>query len=116
MVNHGLSTGALFLLVGMLYDRRHTKQFAAFGVLAKVMPLLAFFLVVSALDSVGLPALNGFVGEFLILAGSYRALGWPAVAAAFGVVLAAVYLFFFQAEDGIRDGTVTGVQTCALPI
>ncbi|HEX5761112.1 MAG TPA: NADH-quinone oxidoreductase subunit M [Thermoanaerobaculia bacterium] len=93
MVNHGLSTGALFLLVGMLYDRRHTKQFDEFGGLAKVMPLFAFFLVFSTLASVGLPALNGFVGEFLILAGSYRALGWPAIAAAFGVVLAAVYLF-----------------------
>ena len=92
MVNHGLSTGALFLLVGMIYDRRHTKKFADFGGLAKVMPVFAFFLVFSTLASVGLPALNGFVGEFLILVGSYRALGWPAVAAAFGVVLAAVYL------------------------
>ncbi len=92
MVNHGLSTGALFLLVGMLYDRRHTKLFEQFGGLAKPMPVFAFFLVFSALASVGLPALNGFVGEFLILAGSYRALGWPAVVAAFGVVLAAVYL------------------------
>jgi NADH-quinone oxidoreductase subunit M len=93
MVNHGLSTGALFLLVGMLYDRRHTKQFDQFGGLAKVMPLFAFFLVFSTLASVGLPALNGFAGEFLILAGSYRALGWPAAVATFGVVLAAVYLF-----------------------
>ncbi|HYG61266.1 MAG TPA: NADH-quinone oxidoreductase subunit M [Thermoanaerobaculia bacterium] len=92
MVNHGLSTGALFLLVGMLYDRRHTKQFSEFGGLAKVMPLFAFFLVFSMLGSVGLPALNGFVGEFLILAGSYRTLGWPAVVATFGVVLAAIYL------------------------
>ena len=92
MVNHGLSTGALFLLVGMLYDRRHTKKFDEFGGLAKVMPVFAFFLVFSTLASVGLPALNGFVGEFLILAGSYRALGWPAVVATFGVVLAAVYL------------------------
>jgi NADH-quinone oxidoreductase subunit M len=92
MVNHGLSTGALFLLVGMIYDRRHTKKFADFGGLAKVMPLFAFFLVFSTLASVGLPALNGFVGEFLILVGTYRALGWPAVVAAFGVVLAAVYL------------------------
>jgi NADH-quinone oxidoreductase subunit M len=92
MVNHGLSTGALFLLVGMIYDRRHTKKFEEFGGLAKVMPLFAFFLVFSALASVGLPALNGFVGEFLILAGSYRSLGWPAVVATFGVVLAALYL------------------------
>jgi NADH-quinone oxidoreductase subunit M len=92
MVNHGLSTGALFLLVGMLYDRRHTKQFDEFGGIAKVMPVFAFFLIFSSLASVGLPALNGFAGEFLILAGSYRALGWPAAVATFGVVLAAIYL------------------------
>jgi NADH-quinone oxidoreductase subunit M len=92
MVNHGLSTGALFLLVGMLYDRRHTKQFDEFGGIAKVMPVFAFFLIFSSLASVGLPALNGFAGEFLILAGTYRALGWPAAVATFGVVLAAIYL------------------------
>src|SRR6185436_15455320 len=92
MVNHGLSTGALFLLVGMLYDRRHTKKFSEFGGLAAVIPLFAFFLVFSSLASVGLPALNGFVGEFLILSGTYRSLGWPAVVATFGVGLAAVYL------------------------
>jgi NADH-quinone oxidoreductase subunit M len=92
MINHGLSTGALFLLVGMIYDRRHTKQFAEFGGLAKVMPVFAFFLVFSTLASVGLPLLNGFVGEFMILVGSYKALGWPAALATFGVVLAAVYL------------------------
>ena len=92
MVNHGLSTGALFLLVGMLYDRRHTKKFAEFGGLAKVIPVFAFFLVFSTLASVGLPALNGFAGEFLILAGSYKTLPVPAVLATFGVVLAAIYL------------------------
>jgi len=92
MVNHGLSTGALFLLVGMLYDRRHTKKFEEFGGLAKVMPVFAFFLVFSSLASVGLPALNGFAGEFLILIGSFRTLGWPVVLATFGVVLAAIYL------------------------
>ncbi len=93
MVNHGLSTGALFLLVGMLYDRRHTKEFDQFGGLAKVMPWFATLLVISALASVGLPGLNGFVGEFLILAGSYRAgLALPVIGATFGVVLAALYL------------------------
>jgi NADH-quinone oxidoreductase subunit M len=92
MVNHGLSTGALFLLVGMLYERRHTKKFEDFSGLAAVMPWFAFFLVFSSLASVGLPALNGFVGEFLILVGAYRTTGWWAVAAAFGVVLAAIYL------------------------
>jgi len=96
MINHGLSTGALFLLVGMLYDRRHTKEFAAFGGLAKVMPWFAFFLVFATLASVGLPALNGFAGEFLILAGAFKSqaadLRWLVVASTFGVVLAAVYL------------------------
>ncbi len=92
MVNHGLSTGALFLLVGMLYDRRHTKKFDEFGGLAKVMPIFAFFLVFSSLAAVGLPALNGFVGEFMSLTGSFRTVGWPAAVATFGVVLAAIYL------------------------
>jgi len=93
MVNHGLSTGALFLLVGMLYDRRHTKKFEDFGGLAKVVPWFAIFLVFSTLASVGLPALNGFVGEFLILLGSWNA-GWRLAAGlgAFGVIFAAVYL------------------------
>ncbi len=99
MVNHGLSTGALFLLVGMLYDRRHTKELSEFGGLAKVMPWYATLLVVSALASVGLPGLNGFVGEFLILAGSYRAgLVVPVIVATFGVVLAAVYLLKLLSE------------------
>jgi NADH-quinone oxidoreductase subunit M len=93
MINHGLSTGALFLLVGMLYERRHTKLFAEYGGLAKVMPWFAFFLVFTALASVGLPGLNGFVGEFLILVGSYRGgLVWPTMLATVGVILAAVYL------------------------
>ncbi len=93
MINHGLSTGALFLLVGMLYERRHTKAFEEFGGLARVMPWFAFFLVFVALASVGLPGLNGFVGEFLILAGSFRAgLVWPTVIATFGVVVAALYV------------------------
>jgi NADH-quinone oxidoreductase subunit M len=93
MVNHGLSTGALFLLVGMLYDRRHTKKFEDFGGLAKVVPWFSFFLVFSALASVGLPALNGFVGEFLILLGTWSAgMRLAAGIGAFGVILAAVYL------------------------
>jgi NADH-quinone oxidoreductase subunit M len=93
MVNHGLSTGALFLLVGMLYDRRHTKKFEEFGGLAKVVPVFAIALVFATLSSVGLPALNGFVGEFLILIGTWSA-GFKVAAAvsAFGVVLAAIYL------------------------
>jgi len=112
MVNHGLSTGALFLLVGMVYERRHTKKFADLGGLAKAMPFFAFFLVFSSLASVGLPALNGFVGEFLILVGSYKTLGWWAIAATFGVVLAAVYLLKMIAET--IWGPVTNEENSAV--
>jgi NADH-quinone oxidoreductase subunit M len=113
MVNHGLSTGALFLLVGMVYERRHSKKFADLGGLAKPMPVFAFFLVFSALASVGLPALNGFVGEFLILVGSYRTLQWWAVGAAFGVVLAAVYLLKMLRET--IWGPITHEENRTLP-
>jgi NADH-quinone oxidoreductase subunit M len=100
MINHGLSTGALFLLVGMLYERRHTKKFEDFGGLAKVMPCFAFFLVFATLASVGLPGLNGFVGEFLILIGTYQSgLRLPAIIATSGVVLAAIYLLKMLAES-----------------
>ena len=71
MVNHGLSTGALFLLVGMLYERRHTRQIADFGGIAKPMPVFAALFGIVAMSSIGLPGLNGFVGEFLILLGTF---------------------------------------------
>jgi NADH-quinone oxidoreductase subunit M len=69
MVNHGLSTGALFLLVGMVYERRHTREIAAFGGIARPMPVFALLFGIVAMSSIGLPGLNGFVGEFLILVG-----------------------------------------------
>jgi NADH-quinone oxidoreductase subunit M len=98
MVNHGLSTGALFLLVGMLYDRRHTRMIKDFGGLARVMPVYASMFMIVMLSSVGLPGLNGFVGEFLILLGAFRstALGtpWFAILGTTGVVFAAVYLLW----------------------
>lgn len=98
MINHGISTGALFLLVGMLYERRHTRAFADFGGLAKSVPVLSFFLVFTALASAGLPGLNGFVGEFLILMGSFKStvLASPVLVAiaTTGVILAAVYLLY----------------------
>ncbi|MEE9533698.1 MAG: NADH-quinone oxidoreductase subunit M, partial [Acidimicrobiia bacterium] len=94
MVNHGLTTGALFLLVGMIYERRHTRRIADYGGLQKVMPWFAGFFLLTALASIGLPGLNGFVGEFLILLGSYSRHPILAVLAAFGVVLAAVYLLW----------------------
>jgi NADH-quinone oxidoreductase subunit M len=96
MVNHGISTGALFLIVGMLYERRHTRELTAFGGLWKVMPVLAVLSLIITLSSAGLPATNGFVGEFTILFGSFgsRVLNSSLFAgfAATGVVLAAVYL------------------------
>jgi NADH-quinone oxidoreductase subunit M len=93
-VNHGLTTGALFLLVGMIYERRHTKDIDDFGGLQKVMPVFAGFFLFMALASIGLPGLNGFVGEFLVLIGSYATLPVLTVVAASGVVLAAVYLLW----------------------
>jgi NADH-quinone oxidoreductase subunit M len=93
-VNHGLTTGALFLLVGMLYDRRHTKAIADFGGLQKVMPVYAGFFLFMTFASIGLPGLNGFVGEFLVLVGSYATLPVFAIIASFGVVLAAIYLLW----------------------
>jgi NADH-quinone oxidoreductase subunit M len=94
MVNHGISTGALFLLVGMIYSRRHTREIAAFGGIAKPMPIFAAMFGITVMSSVGLPMLNGFVGEFLILLGAFRASPGFAAAATFGVVLAAVYLLW----------------------
>ena len=97
MVNHGLSTGALFLLVGMIYERRHSRMIADYGGLSKVLPLFATFFGIVTLSSIGLPGLNGFVGEFLILVGSFLFRPIYAILAATGVVLAAVYmLWMFQ--------------------
>lgn len=94
MVNHGLTTGALFLVVGMLYDRWHTREIAAYRGLQGVVPLLAGSFLFLALASAGLPGLSGFVGEFMVLIGSYPSRGWLAVVAAGGVVLAAAYLLW----------------------
>ncbi len=97
MLNHGFSTGALFLLVGMIYERRHTRMIEDFGGLWKQMPVFGAFFMVVTLSSIGLPGLNGFVGEFLILVGTFKANGLYAVIAATGVILAAAYmLWMFQ--------------------
>ncbi|MDO9349230.1 MAG: NADH-quinone oxidoreductase subunit M [Anaerolineales bacterium] len=101
MINHGLSTGALFLLVGMIYERRHTREMEAFGGLWKVMPVYGALTLIVALSSMGLPGLNGFVGEFVILLGAFgsTAIGtpWYAGLAALGVIMAAIYiLYMFQ--------------------
>jgi NADH-quinone oxidoreductase subunit M len=113
MLNHGISTGGLFLIVGMLSDRRHTRLISEYGGLKKVMPrLVAAFLIVT-LSSIGLPGLNGFVGEFLILLGAFA---WDprfAAVAATGVVLSATYmLWMFQR---VNYGPVTNDKNAALP-
>ena len=128
MVNHGLSTGALFLIVGMIYERRHTREMDAFGGLWKVMPVYAALTLVVTLSSMGLPGLNGFVGEFTILLGAFGspALGtpWLAGLAAAGVILAAVYMLtMFQKmflgpvtrpeNEGLPDLTRREVLTLA---
>ena len=94
MLNHGLSTGALFLLVGMIYDRRHTHLIEDFGGLAQVMPRYAAFFMFVALSSIGLPGLNGFVGEFLILQGTFLQHPGRAALAASGIILSAVYMLW----------------------
>ena len=114
MLNHGVSTGGLFLLVGMIYERRHTKAIAEFGGLMKVMPIYATFFLIFVLSSIGLPGLNGFVGEYLILVGAFQVEPVAAVLAAFAVILAAIYLLwmyqrvFFgkitnEANAGLKD-------------
>jgi NADH-quinone oxidoreductase subunit M len=94
MINHGISTGALFLLVGIVYERRHTRMIAEYGGLAKQMPLYATYFLIIALSSMGLPLLNGFIGEFTILQGAFARNFWWAFCAATGIVLGAAYLLW----------------------
>ncbi len=113
MVNHGLSTGALFLLVGMLYDRTHTRDLGRMGGLGATMPALAGVFLFVALSSVGLPGLNGFVGEFLVLLGTFVVSKPFAVAAVVAVVLAAIYLLW--AYQRMMHGQVVNEQHRLLP-
>ena len=94
MVNHGVSTGALVLLIGMLYERRHVREISEFGGLARVMPVFTVFFLITTMSSIGLPALNGFVGEFLILIGTFAVSPMKVVFATVGVVLSAVYMLW----------------------
>jgi NADH-quinone oxidoreductase subunit M len=98
MINHGITTGALFLIVGFIYERRHTRLIADFGGLSKTMPVFATIFMIMTFSSIGLPGTNGFVGEFLILVGAFESnLRWFAVIGTTGVILAAVYmLWMFQ--------------------
>jgi NADH-quinone oxidoreductase subunit M len=116
MVNHGLSTGALFLMVGMIYERRHSRLIADFGGLWRVVPAFSAVFLVVVLSSLGLPGLNGFVGEFLILVGAFQRSPWLAAVATSGIIFAAVYLLWMyqrvifgdvthEANRGLRDLT-----------
>jgi NADH-quinone oxidoreductase subunit M len=94
MINHGLSTGGLFLLVGIIYERRHTRMIADYGGLAKVMPVYAMLFMIITMASIGLPTLNGFIGEFAILIGAFNRSATWAVLAASGIVLGAAYMLW----------------------
>jgi NADH-quinone oxidoreductase subunit M len=113
MVNHGLSTGALFLLVGVVYERRHTRLLADYGGIAQTMPVYATFFVIAVLSSAGLPGLNGFVGEFLILAGSYKTHPIAAIIATSGVILGAVYLLWLVQR--VFFGPITSEENRSIP-
>jgi NADH-quinone oxidoreductase subunit M len=115
MVNHGVSTGALFLLVGMIYERRHTRAISELSGLQKAAPVMAAVFTLVMLSSIGLPGLNGFVGEFLVLIGSFGPHRWWAVVATTGVVLAAVYLLWayqrvFHGEPEGDNATMPDLQ------
>ena len=97
MLNHGISTGALFLLVGMIYDRRHTREISAFGGIARIMPIFATIFLIVTLSSIALPGTNGFVGEFLILLGVWKVNPFICAFAGLGVIFGAIYmLWMFQ--------------------
>ena len=125
MVNHGLSTGMIFFLVGVLYEQRHTRLFKEYGGIWVKAPVFGTFFLLAALSSVGLPGMNGFVGEFVILLGTFKVNWVPAVFGAFGVVLAAWYLLtavrrvmfgpFNRANENLRDMNVREI-IIAVPI
>ena len=102
MVNHGLSTGALFLLVGMIYERRHTRLIADYGGLWKVMPAFSVLFLIVTFSSIGLPGLNGFVGEFLILVGAFQWNRPVAALATTGIIFAAVYMLWMYQRVVLR--------------
>ena len=108
MVNHGISTGGLFLLVGVVYERRHTRMISEYGGLAKPMPIYATYFLIMALSSMGLPLLNGFIGEFTILQGAFARNFWWAFCAATGIVLGAAYLLWLYQRDLLRRGHQPG--------
>src|SRR5688572_10785029 len=113
MVNHGLSTGALFMLVGVIYERRHTRLLADYGGIGRTMPVFTTFFIIAVLSSVGLPGLNGFIGEFLILAGSFKSAPVATIIAASGVILAAIYLLWLVQK--VFFGPITNEENRNIP-
>jgi NADH-quinone oxidoreductase subunit M len=113
MLNHGISTGALFFMVGMLYDRRHTREIAEFGGLKSVMPWFSALFLLICLSSIAVPGFNGFVGEFLILVGSWPFSPSLTVLASLGVVLAAAYILWMVQR--VLYGKVTNEKNRSLP-
>src|SRR5213594_715986 len=113
MINHGLSTGALFLMVGMIYERRHTRLIADFGGLWAIVPAFSAVFLVTVLSSAGLPGLNGFVGEFLVLVGAFQRSIWLAAVATSGIIFAAVYLLWMYQR--VIFGEITHEANRALP-
>jgi NADH-quinone oxidoreductase subunit M len=122
MIGHGLSTGALFLLVGIIYERRHTRLIEAYGGLAKVVPLFATVLTIVTLSSIGLPGTNGFVAEFLVLIGSFKTVPWATTIAAIGVILGAAYMLWaiqrllYQKLDKPENASLTDLNTRELAL
>ena len=119
MVNYGISIGALFLLINVLYDRRHTRRIADFGGIAKSMPVYAAIFIVATLASIGLPGTNGFVGEFLVITGTFASTklghfnGVQAVGAAVGVILGALYML--TVVQKVFFGPITHKENAKLP-
>jgi len=112
-INHGISTGMLFLIIGVVYERKHTREIAAYGGLLRVMPLFTMVFLIAALSSMGMPPLNGFIGEMTILRGTYEMSFWWALSCAFGIALGAAYLLWLfqrtmfgdlkEANQGLKD-------------
>jgi NADH-quinone oxidoreductase subunit M len=111
MINHGLSTGGLFLLVGIIYERRHTRMIAEYGGLAKIMPVYAMLFMIITMASIGLPTLNGFIGELTILVGAFNRSALWAVLAASGIVLGAAYMLWMYQRTFFGEVTVEANKT-----
>src|SRR5260370_32596988 len=113
MLNHGISTGGLFMLAGMLYERKHTYDFGEFGGLATPMPVYATFFLIVVLSSVGLPLMNGFVGEFLVLSGAFQYKMIYGILGASGVIWGACYLLWMYQK--VFYGSILHDEHRALP-